>query len=346
MRRWQRALCGLVCAAALAVSAAAQDQAQGAAPNAAQNAAHSATQSATHSAADCPPASQAPTAEERARPAAEARDRGFLWRISKGGRSSWLYGTIHLGRAEWATPGPRVRAALRASEVVALELDLTDPALMERVAQGMAAGAQASGEPLPDDLAGRLQAQLRAACAPLDLLASMSPEMLATTLVMLSARRDGLHAQYGIDPAIAALARRQNKPVVSLETPEQQLRLIRSRTQADLRTSLEEALTDLEQGRTRPLLRRVADAWGESRADEFEHYREWCECADTPAERALLKRVLDERNAPMAARINALHAGGRSVFAAVGSLHMFGPSALPALMARRGYRVERIAFEP
>jgi len=30
------------------------------------------------------------------------------------------------------------------------------------------------------------------------------------------------------------------------------------------------------------------------------------------------------------------------VFAAVGSLHMIGPKGLPALLAERGYRIERI----
>ena len=56
--------------------------------------------------------------------------------------------------------------------------------------------------------------------------------------------------------------------------------------------------------------------------------------------------MLDDRNPAMAARIDALHSGGQTVFAAVGSLHLFGPQALPALMAQRGYRVERIAFKP
>jgi len=38
--------------------------------------------------------------------------------------------------------------------------------------------------------------------------------------------------------------------------------------------------------------------------------------------------------------------GGKQVFAAVGSLHMIGPMGLPALMAQRGYRVERVEFTP
>ena len=36
---------------------------------------------------------------------------------------------------------------------------------------------------------------------------------------MMSARHDGLDANYGIDPALAHLARREKKAVVSLEHP-------------------------------------------------------------------------------------------------------------------------------
>jgi uncharacterized protein YbaP (TraB family) len=296
--------------------------------------------------ADCPPQASMPTAEERAKAAEWARDRGFLWRIHKDGRSSYLYGTIHLARRDWMFPGPQVGAALRASDVLALELDITDTALMQRLQQGLAAKPGEPGAQLPDDLARRLRAQLRAACAPAEMLAAMSPEMVGALLVMMSARRDGLDANYGIDPALAHLARREKKTVVSLETPELQLKLLRSQSATDLRESLEKMLADLEQDRARPLLLRVAEVWAEGQDDELERYREWCDCAHTELEQATLKAMLDDRNPAMAARIDALHSEGQTVFAAIGSLHLFGPQALPALMAQRGYRLERIAFKP
>src|SRR5437763_6015355 len=55
------------------------------------------------------------------------RDRGLLWRIEKDGRTSWLYGTIHVGKPEWIVPGPTIMRALMASDTVVLELDLSNP---------------------------------------------------------------------------------------------------------------------------------------------------------------------------------------------------------------------------
>ena len=294
---------------------------------------------------DCPP-TPSPSPEAVARASEQARDRGFLWRIRKGGRTSWLYGTIHLGRLEWVFPGPQVSDALRASDVAAFELDFSDPALVQRLQDGLGAAARDPAAPvLPDDLATRLRRQLQAACAPLELQQALPPEMLAATLTVMAARRDGLDAGYAIDPALAQLARREGKEVLSLETPEQQIGLLRSESAAELRESLDKMLADLERGRVRPLLRRVATAWEQGRAAELSNYRRWCECARTPQERQALKALLDDRNGPMAERIDALHTSGKTVFAAVGSLHMFGPAALPALLVARGYEVARVEFQ-
>ncbi len=78
----------------------------------------------------------------------------------------------------------------------------------------------------------------------------------------------------------------------------------------------------------------------------MEHFNEWCECLNTEIERAMMKRLLDDRNPDLAEHIDALHESGKQVFAAVGSLHMFGAVGLPVLMAKRGYRVERVDFKP
>jgi uncharacterized protein YbaP (TraB family) len=110
----------------------------------------------------------------------------------------------------------------------------------------------------------------------------------------------------------------------------------------EARHLLDQALEHLEQGRTRPLLRRLAEAWADGRLKELEDYATWCECADTTEDRAFLRRLNDDRNSPMADRIDALHGQGKRVLVAVGALHMTGEQGLPRLMAARGYTVERL----
>ena len=291
---------------------------------------------------DCPPQAGAPSAEQRAEAAAAPRDRGFLWRISRDGRSSWLYGTVHLARLAWTVPGSRVAAALAASDVVALELDVDDPALMQRLRAGMAAQR---GFALPPELDTRLRRQLAAACLPAALFDVMSPQMVATTLVVLAGRRAGLDPAWGIDPALGRAARSLGKPVRSLETPEQQLALLHSQSADDAQESVEKIVDGLESGRALPMLQRVVQVWADSRHDELADYPAWCDCAGSERERAQMAAVLDARNPALADGIDALHRQHGRVFAAVGSLHMIGEQGLPALLAARGFTVERIAFD-
>ena len=83
--------------------------------------------------AGCPPQAQSPTAPQLQAAAANARDRGLLWRVTRDGRTAYLYGSIHVGKLDWAFPGPQVTAALMASDTVALEIDIGDPQMAARL---------------------------------------------------------------------------------------------------------------------------------------------------------------------------------------------------------------------
>jgi uncharacterized protein YbaP (TraB family) len=73
---------------------------------------------------------------------------------------------------------------------------------------------------------------------------------------------------------------------------------------------------------------------------------EWCECADTEAERSYWRRLIGDRNSSLADSIASMLDSGGTVFAAVGSLHMVGAAGLPTLLAQRGYQIEFLPFSP
>jgi uncharacterized protein YbaP (TraB family) len=292
---------------------------------------------------DCPPQPTPLTAEVATQARREAIDRGYLFKLSKGGRTSWLYGTIHVARLPWMFPGPRVREALQASDQVALELDMLDPEIARRVLAVFAAPADA--RPLPPTLAERLQQQSVALCAGAE-LAAFRPEMQAITLSVLAARRVGLEPGYGVDGYLAGLGRQLRKPVLSLETPESQIGVLIQPTPEATAHFVGRTLDELASDHTFTLLRRLAEAWARSDWDDFAGYMHWCRCMDTEEDRALMRRVLDERNVAIAAKVKALHDGGTRLFAGVGSLHLIGPQGLPALLAADGFEVERVLPPP
>jgi len=298
-----------------------------------------------HAATNCPPPPPSvPSAAQWQAAQGEARDVGLLWRLSKDGRSAWLYGTVHLGRLDWAYPGPRVRAALDGADTLALELDLGDAVVARQLAELMRAAPQLPA--LPAALGERLARQVAAACLPAQALSALHPVIQATTLTVLAARWDGLDPSYAQELMLGGLARAAGKALVSLESPQQQVgALIPSDPEAALHLT-EQSLAQLEQGTARRTVQRMARVWELGQLDELEQYERWCDCAVDEADRAFMRRLNDERNPHLADRIDALHAQGKRVFVAVGALHMTGPQALTVLLARRGFRIERVAFAP
>nr|MDP2191615.1 TraB/GumN family protein [Rhodoferax sp.] len=288
--------------------------------------------------AACPPEAKPFTPELFSQAAAQARDRGFLWRISKDQRSSYLYGTMHVGRAAWMAPGPLTRQALRESDVVGMELDPLDPA----VAEAMAGVLRQPGRTLPPALQARLAARWQAECLELEALKTGAPEMHAYSLMLAAGRREGLDAMYGTEVLLSVLARSMARPVVSLESVDLQLQALQARNDAEAQAMVRDVLDDVEKGRVRTVLLRTTLAWERADLADLENYVQWCECFNTDMDRVLMKRLLDDRNPALAARINDMHRSGGRVFAGVGALHMVGPGGLPALMAARGYRVERL----
>lgn len=288
--------------------------------------------------AQCPPEPAASII-----PAGDTPDRGLLWQIQRDGRTSYLYGSLHVGKAGWNVPGPKLREALAHSQVIALELDLSDADTQRALARG-----PRHAEPLKLDTGtqARLQAQARALCLPSQALASLHPLLQLAALSMLTGRWEGLDAGLGQEWMLIQWAQQQQRPIVALESADEQLRALVPQQAGPALRAVRQGLSLLEQGRIRPVLRRLAEAWARSDLAELSDYAAWCECALNADDRAELKRLNDDRNPALAQRISALHARGQALLAAVGALHMTGPQALPRLLEQHGFVVQALHPAP
>ena len=275
---------------------------------------------------------------------AQARDRGFLWRLTKGDHSSYLYGTIHMAKREWAFPGPKILQALRDIDTVALEVDPLDPQIRQELSSGLTA-PRAQPE-FPAALQERIERRAAFECVPPETLHKLAPELQVMVLTFLAGRRSELELAYGIDAVLAGFGRAAKKRIVSLETIDAQSRAIRAATGGGRVASLEKALDELESGRAAANLARLATLWAEADLAQIQRYEQGANDSGSDTGRSLSAQVLDERNRGMATGIDALHRSGSKVFAAVGFLHMVGPLGLPSLMSEKGYEVEAITLTP
>lgn len=290
---------------------------------------------------DCPPAAQPPSAEQLDKARAAAKDRGALWRLRKDGRTSYLYGTAHVGKLEWMFPGPQLQKVLAETEVLALEIDISAPGFLTEFQQ---AQQRAAALALSEGEQQRLDAQADAACLPRGALAALHPVMQAITYASLAGRRDGLDPAYAQEAMLLGAARSLSRPVVSLESVGGQLAVLLPADPQQVRWLLRQTLDALERQETRDALRTMGRAWERGDLDTLGDPAKLCQCTPTAEELAFQRRLNDDRNGPIAERIATEHAKGKPLLAAVGTLHMTGPKALPRLLERLGFQVERVKY--
>jgi uncharacterized protein YbaP (TraB family) len=267
----------------------------------------------------------------------QAADRGLLWRVSRGGRDSFLFGTLHAGRAEWLALGPRTEASLARTGALALEINVMDPAVQTALRDATL------GPPrrLPAELMQSLNAAWSAECLPVADLQAGPAEFHAMQLAMALAQRQGLFPLYGSESALLMRSLRTERPVVGLETVQTQLATLLARSDDEAVEMVRSALAEWRDPRAPQLLERLTRAWLQGDLKELETYAEWCDCMNTPSAREAFARLVVGRNPGMADAIERLHADV-SVFAAVGALHLVGPAGLPALLQARGFTITRV----
>lgn len=259
-----------------------------------------------------------------------AKNAGFLWRVEKDGRTSWLYGTMHLNHIDYAKPGPQIMMGMRSSDVLAVEINPYEP-------QTLPASMQQPELKLSSSQLGKLSKAYAKDCLVFN-AASISPLSSTVPLLNAQAQREALFWGYSPDARLAQIAKRTSKPIVPLEILAQHVTALVPASQAEFDNAFDSTLNAVESGEIQTELVQLNKAWQQN---------DWqaivkLEQEMTTHQPAFAIRLLDQRNVLMADKIDVMHQDGKRVFVAVGAMHMAGKTALPKLLQDKGYAVAYI----
>lgn len=272
-----------------------------------------------------------------------AVERGALFKVSGHDHTMYLFGTIHMGLPEFFPLDDSVTRALSASTTLALEIDPSSqgPELVAAI-QKSAQTTPGILAAMPPDLGPRLERRLAAAGAPVTLATRFKPWMLVMTLTTVEYAKLGYRPDLGVDVHLAKLAHSQNIKVIGLETVESQLNVFDRLPVADQWTILDETVASIESGEAQQDVRNVANGWAKADHAALDALALKFERDPRLSSRILQRRLLTERNGPMADKLDDLLAREANTMAAVGLMHLIGKDSLPALLRARGLNVERV----
>lgn len=270
-----------------------------------------------------------------------AVDRGALFKVSGGGHTMLLFGTMHVGQPEFYPLEPRIVQAVAHASTLALEVDpLMPPELVAKAVRDY--GMASPGSTLPPALAARLARALGKSGLDPAAMAPLKPWMVAMVLGVSEYARLGYRTDLAVDAHLAGLARASKVKVLELESIDAQMALFGSLSDADQLRYLDDSLALIESGKQRAEVRQVVDAWSTADRAALDALAAKVEQDTTYAGRFVRDVLLDGRNGGLADKLMLLLAREDNTVAAIGVLHLLGKHSVPALMRAKGVTVERV----
>jgi len=252
-------------------------------------------------------------------------------------KPSYLFGTIHLICEKDMFNAGTMKTYLDQTNQLLLEIDLDDPAVMKKVAEGsMLTGGKTVKDLLKPEQYAKVDAVFKSYLGmSIDLLGSYKP-IISSTMFFLSPKILGCSPK-GYDTELVAAVASRKLPVVGLETADEQLALLDSQP---LNEQLK-WLTDIADNAQKSI-------------DEFQKLNNLYRAQDSDSlytlsaigmkESALSKaKMLDERNIRWIPAIEKA-ISGTPTFIAVGAGHLGGKNGVVSLLRAKGYTLTPIKF--
>lgn len=270
--------------------------------------------------------------------------RGALYRVRHEGKTSYLFGTIHVGKQGYFPLEPEVTRALADAQTLVLELDVR---ANESFQLALAKYARyAPGDSIRNHLTPATLIVLAEALAkanlPMQSIEGYKPWLVANILVGMEIERHGYQRRHGVENFLLAAAVTQNKKVHELESADYQLSLFDTLDDVQQETYMREQLAELASGAALKKSAGLIDAWSVADASGIKAAWQELVTGDTVSADFMERTLLGRRNPEMASSIEQIMQTEQVAFVGVGLLHLLGDNGLPQLLRQRGYDVEKM----
>ena len=268
----------------------------------------------------------------------------FLWHYASDKGSIFLAGTVHMLRPGfYPLPEPYTNA-FKIADHLAVEVHM-DRLPSSAVANKLIAYARLpAGQTLKGTLPADTYTHLEEATASfginLNRLQAFKPAFVYQQLSLLAFQVQGYDPDLGVERYFLSKNQNPVRPVIELETMDEQFDMLFNQPLAMQTAVLEETLTQLDayEKSSSDLLR--AFLAGDERAmaaliDE--------QAGEHPLSRAFTEALLDQRNQRMAEKIYLLSTQPGNYLVLVGSAHLVGDQSIVRLLERKGLQGRRVA---
>jgi hypothetical protein len=257
-----------------------------------------------------------------------------LWVVKDKDTTIYLFGTIHVLKPglSWFDDG--VKKAFDASGQVVLELVMPDAAAMQALimSKGLAHDGTTLTQKMPEAKRPALTKALGDLGLPATAFDAMEPWYAATNLSLLPLMKKGYDVSNGPEQSITKAAAAQGKPVIGLETAEEQLSIFDALSMSAQVAFLSSTIDELP--KLDATMNTMVDSWAKGDPDALGKTLN----DDLDASPEVKKALLTDRNKRWAFWINNRMKQPGVVFIAVGAGHLAGKDSVMEQL--KGYRLK------
>ncbi|MDH5393163.1 MAG: TraB/GumN family protein [Gammaproteobacteria bacterium] len=262
---------------------------------------------------------------------------GLLWKIQKPNRDvSYLFGTIHIGDSRVLKLLDVVQDSVEASELFAMEVVLDD-ASMQTLSDASFFNTEQRLQDFIDEPTHHrivnimhqyygIAAELVNKMKPWAVMATISSPPPESNRTVLDVELQNLAIDY-------------QRPVVALETVEEQIEALSCLPMPDQLWILNKAVEDFE--KSMGLWEQMIENYLQRDLQALVGIQESMMDDSSTIDDRFMDNLLDQRNIKMARRLISIMKN-KSVFAAIGALHLPGEKGVLHLLEKEGYSVERL----
>ncbi len=279
------------------------------------------------------------------RAGAENSAKVFMWRAVSPTATVYLLGTMHFGRPDLYPLDRAITRAFKRSTVLVVEADVSPARMAGLIPKVLALMTYPPGRDLKSDVSAKTLKRLAAYChkagLPLGPYLRLRPWALAVVLPVMTMKKLGYSETQGLDIHLLKRAQATGKKVAALETAVNQLKMLADMTRVQQEAFLNQALG--ETGAVKDFFGRVFAAWQKGDAASIERLMLKADKRmKDPVVGPVYRRIIDQRNRTMAAAAKKYLSQNRTVFMAVGAMHLVGRRGVVSLLRKQGFKVVQV----
>ncbi|RMD90147.1 MAG: TraB/GumN family protein [Alphaproteobacteria bacterium] len=262
-----------------------------------------------------------------------------LWKIEENGARVYLFGTIHLLKADTPWRDATLEEAFREAGTLVVEaaVDTVDPATLQATIRRI--GYYPEGDSLAAHVEApvfdRIMAESQKAGLPTEVVVRMRPWLVGLTLTSAIATAKGFLPQFGAEAELLEEARKRKMAILPLETVEEQFAVFAHLSDAAQTALITRGLDEIDD--IEDLFEQMKSAWLAGDLTALDRIlKDGLE--DNPE---LAEAMLYARNRRWVPKIEALLETPGTYFVAVGTAHLVGEGSVIDLLGRAGHAVAR-----